>query len=115
MRTRFRLLGAAALLAVAAGCALPRVPVAPPPALLFAQYKAPLTPDLHDTPVGSKRGIAKTFFVFEPFLGTMWAWEDASIKTAAANGRISKIYYADYEAFTVLNIFGRFTVVAYGD
>ena len=115
MRRLFQLAAAVALTSLLAGCAFPKTPISPPRGVLFSRYKAPLTPDLHNTPVGTKQGKVKTFFVCEPFLGTMWAWEDASIKTAAAHGHLSHVYYAAYEALALLGLFGRFTVIAYGD
>lgn len=40
---------------------------------------------------------------------------DASIKTAAANGGITKVKYVDYRAKNILGIFGKYTTTVYGD
>ena len=40
---------------------------------------------------------------------------DSSIKTAAANGGITKIKYVDYEVENILGIYGKYTTVVYGD
>ena len=40
---------------------------------------------------------------------------DASIKTAAENGGITKIHAVDYEAFSVLGVFSKFTTIVYGE
>ena len=100
---------------VATGCALYRTPVIPPQGFLFSQYSAPLTIDFDKTQTGARVGKASTLWIREPFLGTSYAWEDASISAAARNGGIKKVYYADYEWLQVLGLFGRFTVVVHGD
>ena len=107
-------LGALALLA-ACGCAAIRAPVVPPQGIVFTHYRAPLTTDFDRTTPGPKEGRASTVFVFEPFLGTSYAWDDASVETAAANGGISTVRCADYEWLQVLGCFGQLTVIAYGD
>jgi len=43
------------------------------------------------------------------------AMGDASIKTAAANGGITRIKYVDYEVDNILGIYGKYTTVVYGD
>jgi hypothetical protein len=40
---------------------------------------------------------------------------DSSIKTAAANGGITKIKYVDYEVENILGIYGKYTTIVYGD
>ncbi len=40
---------------------------------------------------------------------------DASIKTAAANGGITKIKYVDYQVDNILGIYGKYTTIVYGD
>jgi len=49
-----------------------------------------------------------------PFIGP-FAWRDASIEAAAAEGGISTVHYADYDWLQVLTVFGQFTVIAHGD
>lgn len=49
------------------------------------------------------------------FTGLDVAFDDASIQKAAKNGGLSKIYYADYEAKSVLGVFGMFTTKVYGE
>lgn len=40
---------------------------------------------------------------------------DSSIDTAARNGGITKIYYVDYEATSILGIVATYTVTVYGE
>lgn len=94
---------------------LPVTPVLPPTGGIFTNIKAPLTVDHTGVGSGSKVGTASTMFIREPIFQTSYAWQDASIKSAAASGNISKIAYADYELLTVLGLFGQFTVRVYGD
>ena len=58
----------------------------------------------------SKVGTAKSTSV----LGIV-ATGDASIKTAMANGRISKIKFVDYSARNILGLYGEYTTTVYGD
>ncbi len=115
MRKCIALLDVAVLLVGLSGCALPRVPVQPPPGVLFSHYRAPLSTDYKDTAVAGKTGEASTFFIWEPIFDTTWAWDDASIQTAASRAGITKIAYADYEAFSVLSMFGKFKVIVHGE
>ena len=100
------------------GCvvgALPRVPVRPPPGLVFTNVQAPLTTDFDNTPIGSKEGRASAFYFREPFFGTTWAWGDASIETAAKERNISETHYADYSMTQVLGIVGILEVRVRGE
>jgi hypothetical protein len=40
---------------------------------------------------------------------------DSSIKTAAANGGITRIHHVDYHTTTVMGVYGKTTVRVYGD
>ena len=109
------------LLGTCAGCggsALWRTPVRPPHAGLVTMYSAPLTTNFSNTPVPAKRrvGAASTMYIRDIFFtGLDVAFDDASIQKAAKNGGLSKIYYADYEAKSVLGVFGMFTTKVYGE
>jgi len=58
----------------------------------------------------SKVGTAQSISV----LGLVAAG-DSSIKTAAANGGITRIKYVDYEVENILGIYGTYKTVVYGD
>jgi len=88
--------------------------VQPPPGVLYSHFRAPLSTDYKDTVAAGKTGEASTLYFWEPILGTSWAWRDASIQTAASKAGITKVAYADYEAFAVLGIFGKFRVIVHG-
>ena len=101
-------------LLIFSGC-VHRAPVVPPIGLLFTSYRAPLVTDFDETPLGTKHGEAVVMFVAEPFLGTSVAWGEADIETAAEEGGITTVHYADYDALIVLGFFRRFTVRVYGE
>lgn len=93
-----------------------RVPASPPRGLLFTAYRAPLTTEFQKTPAEGRVGTASTLYVRDPIVsGFDVAWEDASINTAAHEGEISHIYYADYDVLQILGIFGKFTTRVYGE
>jgi len=89
----------------------------PPVGLIFTHYKAPLTTEFERTKVCSKSGTADTSMldIRNPWVPLDFAWQDAAIATAAANGRITKVEYADYEVFSILGIYVRFKVTVYGE
>lgn len=120
------------------GC-FPKTPVRPPSGVIYSSYKAPLqvnfmekqsaqtptdasapsgtgaTAAFAPTNVGGKVGISETKYLYIPFVGLSFGWEDAAIKKAAENGGLKKVYFADYETFWVLGIYCNFKVYAYGE
>ena len=87
----------------------------PPIGGLFTEIKAPLTINFDNTPVSEHYGESTALYFMEPFFGTSYAWEECSLESAAANGSIKSVDYADYEFFCILGLFARTTVRAYGD
>ena len=73
--------------------------------------------------VGAKGGIAAADSTSYSKVGKSQATSilglvatgDSSIKTAAANGGITKIKYVDYEVENILGIYGKYTTIVYGD
>jgi len=118
---------------VLAGCATTRsdlpyrvmagvtAPVIPPLGLIYTNLHAPLS--LGPTSFGAKRGTAVSYEIGMPPLPypglvsgpDLFAWGDASEKTAAANAGITKIQHADYSLLVVLWLYRRFTIEVYGD
>jgi hypothetical protein len=99
-------------------CAGYKAPFMPPTGAIFASGSAPLSLDHDQTPVETAAtGSSSTLFVCVPFTygALSFAWDDASVKTAAAKGGVGKVQYADYEYFQVLGFFGRMTVHAHGE
>jgi hypothetical protein len=101
----------------ASACMSFTAPVAPgQTAALFANFRAPLTTDFNNTPIGTRQGSATTYYFYEPFVTDFdIGWGNASIARAARRGGVTKVYYADYEYFSVLGIYTSVTVHAYGD
>lgn len=93
------------------GCAVgPSAPFEPAHAIVFNNTSAPLSTEFKETPlVGVKRGEASTINI----LG-MFAFGDCSLRTAAQEGDLQTIEFADYVNLNVLGIFQKTTVVVYG-
>ena len=94
------------------GCAYHKTPVRPPEGLIFTEYRAPLSIDFEGNETRTnapKMGTARS----RAILG--FAWDQCDIKTAAANGGINTIYYADYEVLKVFWLYGEFTVRVFGE
>jgi hypothetical protein len=92
------------------GCAWYSTPVVPPLGLIYAQYKAPISTNFNGTKTGSKTGTAESTSI----LGWI-ALGDCSTNTAAKNGNIQTINYADYEYMNVLGVFQSFKTTVYGE
>ncbi len=124
------------------GClGLTTAPVQPPHGAIYTRIRAPLTVNYHNTKVadtqaqpateevngifgrytakaaGCKVGTASTTYLSIPlwYISLDFAWDRCDIETAAKQGGLQKVHYADYEVEEVLGIFGRFTVRAYGE
>lgn len=112
MLRRFKVLSAVCLIVVSVGCAAYRAPVIPPQGMLFTGIQAPLSTQFNEaTPVQPTRGKASTTSI----LGLV-AFGDASVATAARNGGLKVVNYADYEYLSVLfGLYSQFTVVVYGE
>jgi len=111
MRRIGLLVAACAMLFVSVGCMAGyyRTPVQPSAGFLFARLEAPLTIDNNGAAVTSKWGTAYS----ESFLGLI-AIGDSSIQSAAENGGLSRIAYADYKFYNILGLYSKFTTVVYG-
>jgi hypothetical protein len=83
--------------------------MSPVSGMLFTGLKAPIFGGAGQG-VGTKTGKAECMGI----LGLV-ALGDASIATAAQNGGITKIMAVDYEAFNVLGLFAKFTVLVHGE
>ena len=104
--------------ACATGCAPHSAPVIPPFGMIYTHYKAPLTTDFDRTDIADKKmGQSTTYFfkIPNPWVDVDFAWDNASIERAAAQGQITKVAYADYEVLSIFGIFVRFTTTTYGD
>lgn len=89
---------AAALLSLSTGCA-------------YMHVQRPLGTNFDNTQLGSKEGRSNAYSM-------LWlvAWGDAGTKTAATQGHINVIRYADTEVKSVLfGLYSRVTTVVYGD
>jgi hypothetical protein len=62
-------------------------------------------------PVGAKVGSAKAMVI----LGFLYFDQDASIRTAARNGGITRISTVDMKYFNVLNLFSTYETIVTGE
>lgn len=99
------------------GCATQHTPVKPTNFALVHTYRAPLTTNFHDTPAAApKEGSATTYYLYEPLLTRISVcWDDCAVAQACKNGKITKIYYADYRYINVLGIFAMLTTYVHGE
>ena len=89
-----------------AGCVMAYAPVT---AGIIAGEKGPY-PTAVDNSVGSgKVGTARAEGILIVGFG------DASIQTAAANAKITKIHHVDTEVLSVLGIYARYETIVYGE
>ncbi len=110
------LLAMCGLVLLVSGCVAYRTPVRPPSGGLFTRYKAPLTTQYNQTAVCEKSGSTSSLYVRDIIVtGLDIGWGKADIATAARNGGLQTVKYADYEILAVLGAFGRFTVTVYGE
>jgi hypothetical protein len=104
--------------AAALGRPEPKVAVRPPPGAIYTNTKAPLTLAFNETPLGNKEGTATTYSIGVPFFwgGSLRvAWGDGSMDAAKFDAGIETVHFAEYTRMSVLWIFTKFTVHAYGD
>lgn len=95
------------------GCVSPPVaPFRPSTGVIYTDIKAPLSINKEQTKVSQIEGRASTTHVAIYYFS--FAWDDADLRTALRNGLLEKAAYADYEWESVLGVFGRLTVHAYG-
>jgi hypothetical protein len=96
-----------------AGWLFARVPVKPPPGLLYTHHSAPASLSLAGRSLGSRTGTAQA-----SFLQLYWplvTWGDASIEAAARDGGLQSVQHADYEVLSILGIYVEHTIRVYGD
>ncbi|MFH1367899.1 MAG: TRL-like family protein [Elusimicrobiota bacterium] len=93
------------LMVYLSGCASVSSPIM---GSIYTDVKAPLmaTSNSGSSKVGTSEATG--------ILG-MFATGDASIETAAKNGKITKIHHVDYHSTSVLGLFSSFTTTVYGE
>jgi len=111
--TRLCMLGlmAGTLLGLGGGCYT--APFKPPQGVIFTQVKAPLQVNQKHARVSPYAGSSTSSFFHLWYIDL--AWDNCSVEKAAKAGGLATVNYADYEFFSILGIYGRMTVTAYGD
>jgi hypothetical protein len=100
-------LSAGAVLVLAPGCVSPNGPIGGTMGSIYTDVSGAVAATSNTG--ASKVGKAMS----QGVLG--FAWGDSSIKTAAANGGITKIQHVDYHATSVLGVYSETTVTVYGE
>ena len=78
---------------------------------LYSHVTVPLSINLDETDLGSRKGEASIYSVL-----WLFAWGDAGAATAAKNGGITTMKHMDRELYGVLfGIYTRTTTIVYGD
>jgi hypothetical protein len=98
---------AAALMVLATGCVGPTGPLGGAGAGIYTDVSGPLmaTGNTGSSKVGT--AVSKGIICV--------AFGDSSIKTACANGGITKIHHVDYHVTSVLGVYTEMTVTVYGE
>jgi hypothetical protein len=99
--------------------------VIPPTGFLYTEVHAPVS--LTPGRIGDRKGVATAYRIgpppilswvtgvpFLPSISNWFAWGDASARTAAKNGRITRVTHVDYRYQTVLTVFQSLTLEVYG-
>lgn len=86
-----------------------RAPVQPYMGTAFNQTSAPMDITFDETRLGERRGTASS----KRIIG-LFSFGDASIQTAARNGRMDVVDQVDYEFLNILGIYVEFTTIAIG-
>lgn len=84
-------------------------PFMPAQGFVYTNNKAPLSIGFN-ADMGTKVGTASSYSIL-----SLFAFGDVSAQTAATNGRIKVMKYADYEYTNVLFMFTKTTIRVYGD
>ena len=80
-----------------------------PTGAIYTDVQLPVTvTDNAGTPMKTGTAQATSWF-------GLVATGDASIEAAKKNGDITKVYHVDWDAMSVLGIYGRYTVTVYGE
>ena len=88
-----------------------QAPVVPPLGAIYTGTVVPLDIDLEKTQLKTtKTGDASCTTI----LG-LFAFGDASVAAAAADGRMDTVEHADYEFINVLGIYQKYTTIVYGN
>jgi len=107
MKKLFGYSSVAAFAVLAAGCVGPMGPVGGVVGTVYTDVSGPVLATSNTS--SSKMGEASSHGI----LG--FATGDSSIKTAAANGGITKIQHVDYHTKAVLGIYAKTTITVYGE
>lgn len=111
----------AVVLGLPLGCVAYEASVVPPRGVLIEHITVPLTTNMKSTPCGKlvkKYSKSKSYYLHDPFFSGLdfsWHLDGDYIARLAREGGITKIAYADYELFGVLDVYAKFTINIYGD
>ena len=107
MRKMIVCLSGAAMVLFASGCVGPNGPVGGTMGIFYTDVSGAVAATSNTGATKTGTAMSKGVFGF--------AWGDSSIKTAAANGGITKIHHVDYHTTSVLGVYCETIVTVYGE
>ena len=111
--------GAAAVLLVVCGCvSVKGDKTLVPPTGLYAHFRAPLSVNRESVPCNNlKSGTGSRAVYLKEWVYTGLSAEvcDMALREAIEDGKLTKVYFADYEQQTFLGFVTLFKVTAYGE
>ena len=112
-------LGAAVALLATCGCvSVKGDKTLVPPTGLYAHFRAPLTVNRESVPCANlKRGTGSRAVYVKEWVYTGLSADvcDMALREAIEDGKLEKVYFADYEQHTFLGFVTLFKVTAYGE
>lgn len=99
-----------------AGCIEISSTFVPPRGVIYNSVRAPLTTEFYNTPVFDTKGEASAYYLRIPVqMYPSFGFNNADIDSAVRSGGLARASFADYELTSVLGIFARTRVIAYGE
>ena len=115
---RFALAAAAALLAACGCVSVKGEKTLVPPTGLYAHFRAPITVNREPVPCENlKSGTGSSAVYLKEWVYTGLSADicDMALREAVEDGKLKKVYFADYEQQTFLGFVTLFKVTAYGE
>ena len=115
---KFALAAAAALLAACGCVSVKGDKTLVPPTGLYAHFRAPLSVNREPVPCANlKSGTGSKAVYVKEWVYTGLSAEvcDMALREAIEDGKLTKVYFADYEQQTFLGFVTLFKVTAYGE
>ena len=117
-KVKFALIAAATLLGACGCVSVKGDKTLVPPTGLYAHFRAPLSVNRESVPcenLKSGTGSRAVYLKEWVYSGLSADICDMALRDAIEDGKLKKVYFADYEQHTFLGFITLFTVTAYGE